>query len=268
MHVIEIDGIWVRNPSLVDCAKPTPTGPGDHAIVLTYLEENRVGHLYANLHVEEGHTYQILFEAPMLTVPPHVTIKIVDAASGVVVLQPTDARIGVVENGTDTASEIATYEDVALCAGKGKPDAELIASACTAIIQLTRDGALAAWALRSRASAYMQMNDYVAASSDDGKASGIQPIKGDPYLNAMRDIVCSHLVYPSGANGASGVAVFKIVLSKSGSLKALELLKSSGAPVLDSAIEKAIRASAFKPLPEGFSDPTTVTAEIPLAPKK
>lgn len=107
------------------------------------------------------------------------------------------------------------------------------------------------------------------SSSDETDPQSSHPGEGggDPYLNAMRDQVAANLRYPLEANGAKGVVVFILAVSRDGSIASMRMARSSGVEVLDAAVEAAIRRSnPFRPLPPDFADPTYVTAAIPIQP--
>jgi protein TonB len=75
---------------------------------------------------------------------------------------------------------------------------------------------------------------------------------GDPYLNAVRDSVLRHFVYPSAANSAhvTGTAQYEITLDRQGRLLGVRLLQSSGNGILDEAGTESIEhAAPFGPLP-------------------
>jgi TonB family protein len=73
---------------------------------------------------------------------------------------------------------------------------------------------------------------------------------GDRYLNALRDLIVSNIIYPQAARGASGVAKYVMVISRQGWMLELRLVQSSDSVALDRAGMDAIQNSApFEPLP-------------------
>ena len=76
---------------------------------------------------------------------------------------------------------------------------------------------------------------------------------GDKYLNATRDEILRHLVYPPTAElfRISGVATYEIAINRNGELLDVRLAKSSGYDILDNAGLQTIRMSApFDPVPD------------------
>lgn len=92
---------------------------------------------------------------------------------------------------------------------------------------------------------------------------------GDAYLNAMRDQVNAHVVYPMTAGGATGAASYVLVVDRSGALRSLRMIMSSGRRDLDMAAGEAIMRSApFRPLPPDYEDMVTITATVPIGPRQ
>lgn len=92
---------------------------------------------------------------------------------------------------------------------------------------------------------------------------------GDAYLNAMRDQVNAHIVYPRSAGGAAGAATFVLIVDRSGALRSMRMLASSGRRDIDLAASNAILASApFRPLPADYDDVVTITAQVPVLPPR
>lgn len=76
---------------------------------------------------------------------------------------------------------------------------------------------------------------------------------GDPYLNALRDKIIAHIVYPPGSESRRGVARYQAIITRNGQLAHVELVKSSGHRDLDQVGLRAIRTAApFKRLPGGI----------------
>jgi periplasmic protein TonB len=97
---------------------------------------------------------------------------------------------------------------------------------------------------------------------------------GDPYLNHARDLIEDHRVYPRvlGQFGLplEGTPVYAILVDRSGQLRGLKVVRSSGAPMLDAAGENMIRsAMPLPPLPSGIpEDLIEMTISIPLFPDR
>lgn len=80
------------------------------------------------------------------------------------------------------------------------------------------------------------------------------------YQNLIRLHVRSRLVIPPGLQG-NPEAVFKVTQRPDGSVAAIQLIRSSGTPALDAAIERAIQAASPLPLP---SNPALFDRELNL----
>lgn len=90
---------------------------------------------------------------------------------------------------------------------------------------------------------------------------------GDAYLNAMRDQIKRNIVYPPGACGRRGIAVWGMVVSHAGIIKDIELLRSSGSPDLDDAARLAIeRTAPFDPLPDNYANTVQIVAPVKVEP--
>jgi len=85
-------------------------------------------------------------------------------------------------------------------------------------------------------------------------AIGANVTNGDPYLNAVMEDIVRHLSFPDVERPrGNGVAVYYIEIDKSGQLKWLDLVRSTGVAVLDAAAERSIRAAVpFPPPPPHF----------------
>lgn len=98
------------------------------------------------------------------------------------------------------------------------------------------------------------------------------PGGGDKYLNAMRDKILSHLVYPPTAElfRISGVAFYEIAINRKGELLDVRLAKSSGYAMLDNAGLQTIRMSApFDPVPDNFPGSTIgLTLRLSMGPEQ
>lgn len=80
------------------------------------------------------------------------------------------------------------------------------------------------------------------------------------YQNLIRLHVRSRLVIPPGLQG-NPEALFKVTQRPDGSVAAIQLVRSSGTPALDAAIERAIQAASPLPLP---SNPALFDRELNL----
>lgn len=85
---------------------------------------------------------------------------------------------------------------------------------------------------------------------------------GDAYLNAMGKRIVANVSYPPEAGGRSGIAVFDLVVHRSGTVRRAVLVSSTGIPALDRAAAEAIqRSQPFAPFPPGV---TVETADLRL----
>jgi TonB family protein len=92
---------------------------------------------------------------------------------------------------------------------------------------------------------------------------------GDPYFNALRDVMKKHLVYPPLARGLDlrGTAEFSVLIDRNGRLLGVHLDRSTGAELLDQAGERMIRESEpYPPPPAGYPVPFGFTISVPIAP--
>jgi len=107
-------------------------------------------------------------------------------------------------------------------------------------------------------------------SPDTNLESG--PGGGDKYLNAMRDEILRHLVYPPTAElfRISGVAFYEIAITRKGELLDVRLAKSSGYAMLDNAGLQTIRMSApFDPVPDDIPGHTIgLTLRLSMGPER
>ncbi|HUC61647.1 MAG TPA: TonB family protein [Alphaproteobacteria bacterium] len=112
--------------------------------------------------------------------------------------------------------------------------------------------------------------DSSAASAPDFDQSGrVGEGGGNRYLNAMRDLILSNLIYPAAAQGATGVARYVMLVSRGGYLIALHLVDSSGSTALDRAGTDAIQNSApFQPLPQDVpGNQVAIRVQLYIGPK-
>ena len=74
------------------------------------------------------------------------------------------------------------------------------------------------------------------------------------YLDAVRDRVLQTWRYPDGAEeGLHGVLELEIFVGRDGSVSQVQVIKSSGYPILDEGAKEAVRrASPFPPIPPTF----------------
>ena len=86
---------------------------------------------------------------------------------------------------------------------------------------------------------------------------GDRDLRGDPYLNRLRDLIERHWIVPKAASKfglpLEGVAIYSIIIDPRGNLTSVTLRRSSGASVLDEAGERMLREAApFPPPPPDF----------------
>jgi TonB family protein len=82
---------------------------------------------------------------------------------------------------------------------------------------------------------------------------------GDRYLNAVRDDIRAHMVYPPTAElfRLGGIATYEIVIDRQGKLLRARLARSSGLALLDNAGLQTIRLAApFDPVPDDIPGKT------------
>jgi protein TonB len=82
---------------------------------------------------------------------------------------------------------------------------------------------------------------------------------GDRYLNAVRDDILAHMVYPPTAElfRLGGIATYEIVIDREGKLLRARLAESSGLALLDNAGLQTIRLAApFDPVPDDIPGKT------------
>lgn len=101
--------------------------------------------------------------------------------------------------------------------------------------------------------------------------TGERDTAGDAYLNAMRNQVERHRIYPPASafqGDKERVAIYSILVDPSGSLVQITLLATSGSSVTDEAAGNMIRNSApFAPIPTSYPHVRTlITVEMPIYP--
>jgi protein TonB len=93
---------------------------------------------------------------------------------------------------------------------------------------------------------------------------------GDRYLNAMRDDIRRHRVYPPTAElfRITGTATYDIAINRQGELLDARISKSSGYDILDRAGLQTIRLSApFEPVPDDIpGDPIRLILRLSIGP--
>ena len=81
-------------------------------------------------------------------------------------------------------------------------------------------------------------------------------LSGDAYLNALRDLIDRHRIYPPASafpDGGERMVVYNILVDPNGSLAGINLVQPSGSPIVDEAAGRMIRNSApFAPLPPDY----------------
>jgi protein TonB len=82
---------------------------------------------------------------------------------------------------------------------------------------------------------------------------GERNLRGDPYLNRLRDLITRHWIVPKAASKfglpLEGIAVYSIIIDSRGNLTSVTLKRSSGSPVLDGVGERMLREAAPFPAP-------------------
>lgn len=93
---------------------------------------------------------------------------------------------------------------------------------------------------------------------------------GDRYLNAMRDNILRHRVYPPTAElfRLTGTATYEIAINRQGELLGARVSESSGFDILDKAGLQTIRLSApFEPVPDDIPGETIgLTLRLSIGP--
>jgi protein TonB len=90
---------------------------------------------------------------------------------------------------------------------------------------------------------------------------------GDKYLNAMRDQILRHMVYPPTAElfHLVGTALYQITINRQGQLLDARLVRTTGYEILDKAGFQTIKMSApFDPFPPDLKG-ETITLDLLLA---
>ena len=93
-----------------------------------------------------------------------------------------------------------------------------------------------------------------AQAGAEAKASGAERARGDDrsYLAKLKTKIRGNVILPPGLQG-NPASVFRVTQLPSGEVIDVRLMKSSGNPQLDAAVERAIRKSSPLPVPEGRS---------------
>jgi protein TonB len=89
---------------------------------------------------------------------------------------------------------------------------------------------------------------------------------GDPYFNALSDLIERHRTYPALARsiGLRGVATYVVEIDRDGNLIGIRILQSSGAEILDrTGIQMVQSIGKFPPVPESMTG-TTIQIEMRL----
>ena len=86
----------------------------------------------------------------------------------------------------------------------------------------------------------------------EAKAAGAERAKGDDrsYLAKLKTKIRGNVILPPNVQG-NPAAIFRVTQLPSGEVLDVKLIKSSGNPQLDTAVERAIRKSSPLPVPEG-----------------
>jgi outer membrane biosynthesis protein TonB len=109
----------------------------------------------------------------------------------------------------------------------------------------------------------------VASAPEFNQSDRVGEGGGNRYLNAMRDQILSNLIYPPSAQGATGVAHYRMVVARNGLMLALRLIETSGSTALDRAGADAIQNSIpFQPLPQNVpGDAVAINVTLYIGPK-
>ncbi len=93
-----------------------------------------------------------------------------------------------------------------------------------------------------------------AQAGAEAKATGAERARGDDrsYLAKLKTKIRGNVILPPNVIG-NPAAVFRVTQLPSGEVIDVRLIKSSGNPQLDAAVERAIRKSSPLPTPEGRS---------------
>jgi colicin import membrane protein len=93
-----------------------------------------------------------------------------------------------------------------------------------------------------------------AQAGAEAKAAGAERARGDDrnYLTKLKTKIRGNVILPPNLQG-NPAAVFRVTQLPSGEVIDVRLIKSSGNPQLDTAVERAIRKSSPLPTPEGRS---------------
>lgn len=93
-----------------------------------------------------------------------------------------------------------------------------------------------------------------AQAGAEAKAAGAERARGDDrsYLAKLKTKIRGNVILPPNLQG-NPASVFRVTQLPSGEVIDVKLIKSSGNPQLDSAVERAIRKSSPLPTPEGRS---------------
>jgi colicin import membrane protein len=93
-----------------------------------------------------------------------------------------------------------------------------------------------------------------AQAAAEAKAAGAERARGDDrsYLAKLKTKIRGNVILPPNLQG-NPASVFRVTQLPSGEVIDVRLIKSSGNPQLDSAVERAIRKSSPLPTPEGRS---------------
>lgn len=93
-----------------------------------------------------------------------------------------------------------------------------------------------------------------AQAGAEAKATGAERARGDDrsYLAKLKTKIRGNVILPPNVIG-NPASVFRVTQLPSGEVIDVRLIKSSGNPQLDAAVERAIRKSSPLPVPEGRS---------------
>ena len=116
------------------------------------------------------------------------------------------------------------------------------------------------------------MAPHVVSLSPPGRRPSEIARSGDPYLNNLRDRIERNRSYPPLElfhSQPGMIAVYQVVVDRSGTLMGVRLLQSTGVSKLDETAGLMIRdAAPFPPLPSHYPElRAVITFEIPIFPE-
>lgn len=116
------------------------------------------------------------------------------------------------------------------------------------------------------------MGPRIVSLSPPGRRPAEVARSGDPYLNTLRDLIERNRSYPPLElfhSMRAAIAVYQVVVDRSGTLMGVRMLQSTGVSKLDETAGLMIRdAAPFPPLPSHYPElRAVITFEIPIFPE-